>query len=261
MSNWSAPFVLQAGTNVLTVRALASDGSEIASEVLNITYTGAGGWPGLVINEWMASNQGALVDPADDDFDDWIELFNPDGSPVDLAGWFLSDDPADPFKFQVPAGFVVPAGGFQLVWADDEAAQNDPVTRPDLHVAFALSAQGESILLSAPDGTLIDRVDFGPQSPDKSMGQSGGEAVALASPSPLAVNGAAAAVPLATFTRVGNTLNFTVSAEPGFLYRAEASEDLLSWELLDTVLAEDATVEFSYLIDRTRRFYRFRRTP
>lgn len=108
----------------------------------------------------MAFNQSALADPADGEFDDWIELHNPGGAAADLSGWFLSDDPAEPFKYSIPAGFNVPAGGFLLVWADDEIAQNDPATRPDLHAAFKLDAGGESILLSAPDGTLIDRVDL-----------------------------------------------------------------------------------------------------
>ncbi len=57
-------------------------------------------------------------------------------------------------------------------------------------LTFKLDAGGESILLSAPDGTLIDRVDFGQQSPDKTMGRSGDEEiVALATPSPVAANG------------------------------------------------------------------------
>ena len=193
--------------------ALGSDGSEVAGETLTVTYTGGGGWPGLVINEWMAFNEGALADPADGEFDDWIELYNPGGAAADLSGWFLSDDPAEPFKYPIPAGFNVPAGGFLLVWSDDEIAQNDPATRPDLHAAFKLDAGGESILLSAPDGTLIDRVDFGPQSPDKTMGRSGnGEIVALATLSPTAANGVAAADPSATFTLDGAALTFTVVA-------------------------------------------------
>jgi len=261
--DWTAPFTLRPGVNTLIVRALGSDSSEVASETLTVTYTGGSGWPGLVINEWMAFNQSALADPADGEFDDWIELYNPGGAAADLSGWFLSDDPAEPFKYSIPAGFNVPAGGFLLVWADDEVAQNDPATRPDLHAAFKLDAGGESILLSAPDGTLIDRVDFGQQSPDKTMGRSGDEEiVALATPSPVAANGVAATDPSATFTLDGATLTFTVVAEPGFLYVAEFSSDLLNWQPLgESVLATSDTVEFTDILDTSRHFYRFRRTP
>ncbi|MGI9240098.1 MAG: hypothetical protein ACR2RV_04825 [Verrucomicrobiales bacterium] len=72
------------------------EGIRIASETLKITYTGTGGWSELVTNEWMASNQTAVADPADGDFEDWIELFNPGPDQADLAGWFLSDDPNNP---------------------------------------------------------------------------------------------------------------------------------------------------------------------
>lgn len=262
VGDWSAPFVLQPGSNVLVVRALGPDGSEIGSATLTITHTGTSGWPALVINEWMASNQSALADPADGDFDDWIELHNPDAAAADLAGWFLSDDPTDPFKFQIPAGFNIPARGFLIAWADSEAVQNDLATRPDLHVTFGLSAAGESILLSAPDGTLIDRVDFGQQSPDNSMGRSGGGIVALAAPSPGAENGISAIDPIATLASDGARLIFSVAAQPGFIYSAEASGDLLNWEPLGaSILAEGNHVEFTDSIDSGHRFYRFRRTP
>ncbi|MFP6897107.1 MAG: lamin tail domain-containing protein [Roseibacillus sp.] len=261
VGSWSAPFVLQPGPNLLVVRALGSEGTEIASETRTVTFTGNGGWPALVINEWMASNQTALADPADGDFDDWIELFNPTATPADLEGWFLSDDPLDPYKFQIPAGFSIPVGGFLLVWADNEPTQNDLAVHRDLHAAFQLAAGGEGILLSAPDGNLIDGVDFGQQSADKTMGRADDQIVALAAPSPDATNGRAAVDPVATFTIDGSTLSFTVVAEPGFRYEVETSEDLLTWESLGNILAEGNTIEFTDSVDRTRLFYRFRRTP
>jgi len=39
----------------------------------------------VVINEVQASNQSTIADE-DGDFEDWIELFNAGGEPVDL-GW------------------------------------------------------------------------------------------------------------------------------------------------------------------------------
>jgi len=207
-------------------------------------------------------NEDALVDPEDGDFDDWIELSNPGIFSADLSGWFLSDDPEEPFKYKIPSGFRIPAGGFLLVWADDELAQNDPVKRPDLHVAFKLESGGESLLLSAPDGSLIDRVDFYRQSPDKTMGRLGNEILALASPSPGAMNGRAAIEPSATYVVNGDVLTFTLMTEPGFLYRAEVSSDLKSWERLGNSIRSDGeTTTFIDTIQVDRRFYRFSRIP
>ena len=262
VSNWNAPFVLQSGENILLVKALGSDGLEIASDLLTVTYTGPDSWPSLRINEWMASNQTTLADPADGDFEDWMELFNPSAGAADLSGWFLSDDPAEPFKFQIPENFSIPAGGFLLAWADEETVQNDIATRPDLHVAFKLGAGGESILLSAPDGTLIDRVDFGRQSPDKTMGSYEDEIVALANPSPGVINGMPALDPVASFSVDGAAVTITATAEPGFLYVAEVSNDLLNWtQVGESILATGDTVSFIDDTSADRRFYRFRRTP
>jgi hypothetical protein len=237
-------------------------GEEIESVVRTITYTGVGSWPGLVINEWMAVNEDALVDPEDGDFDDWIELSNPGIFSADLAGWFLSDDPEEPFKYRIPSGFRIPAGGYLLVWADDEIFQNDSLKRSDLHVAFKLGVGGESILLSAPDGSLIDRVDFDRQSPDKTMGRLGNEILALASPSPGAMNGRAAIMPSVTYVVNGDMLTFTLTTEPGFLYQVEVSSDLQSWEPLgNSILSKNETTTFFDTIQVDRRFYRFFRIP
>ncbi|MEJ6560087.1 MAG: lamin tail domain-containing protein [Akkermansiaceae bacterium] len=262
-SEWEAPYTLQAGVNSLAIRALGTAGLEVASETLTVTFTGSVTWPQVVINEWMASNDTTLSDPADGDFEDWIELFNSEATEVDLEGWFLSDDPADPFKFQVPSGFEIPAGSFLLVWADDEIIQNEPAFNSDLHASFKLGVGGESILLSAPDGTLVSRVDFGQQVADKTEGRtSSGDVSALASPSPGSINGNAAPSPTVTYTSDGTTVTFTITTEPGFLYTLEASEDLLSWEAVGTgTVAASNSLEFSDLINQPRRFYRFIRTP
>lgn len=124
----------------------------------------------VFINEWMADNTGTIADPADGDFEDWFEIYNPSNTPVNLEGYYLTDNLNQKTQFKIPAGFTLPANGFLLVWADGEPNQNSP-TRTDLHVNFRLSADGEAIGLFAPDGTLVDSVTFGKQSADVSMGR------------------------------------------------------------------------------------------
>jgi hypothetical protein len=109
---------------------------------------------------------------------------------------------------------------------------------------------------------LVDRVDFGPQSPDKSMGRSGGEIVALANPSPGGINGEPAVNPEASFVIEGDQVTLTATAEPGFLYVVEASDDLINWtQVGEDILATGSTVVFTGDVGEGRRFYRFRRTP
>jgi hypothetical protein len=121
------------------------------------------------INEWMAGNTKTVADPADGDFDDWFELFNAGPNTVDLTAFTLTDDLDNPTKYTIPPGVILPAGGFLLVWADEEGSQN--ALGQDLHANFKLALAGEAIGLFAPDGTLIDSVVFGPQTDDVSEGR------------------------------------------------------------------------------------------
>ena len=54
------------------------------------------------ITEFLAANSGVLLDE-DGEASDWIEIFNPDGEPVDLSGWALTDDPLLPLQWVFPA--------------------------------------------------------------------------------------------------------------------------------------------------------------
>ena len=179
------------------------------------------------INEWMAENTSFLLDPATSKYDDWFELFNPSATPADLTGYYLTDDLGDPFQYQIPAGYVVPANGFLHVWADDETSANNP-NDLTLHVPFKLSKDGEAIGLFAPDGTPIDAVVFGAQSANVSEGRypdAGGLRLFLLTPSPAAANilpPATQAPTITTFTsQPDGSFQLEFPTDLGHTYRVE----------------------------------------
>ena len=122
------------------------------------------------INEWMADNTHTLLDPADGQYEDWFELYNPTTNTVNLGGYYLTDNLNNKFQFQIPNNgrYLVPPKGHLLVWADNEAGQN-ATNRADLHANFALSKGGEALGLFAADGTPIDALTFGAQTSDMSQ--------------------------------------------------------------------------------------------
>lgn len=122
-----------------------------------------------VITEFLASNETGLTDE-DGDFSDWIEIHNPDATPVDLAGWHLTDDVTVPVKWTFPATTVAP-GGYLLVFASSKD-RTDPAGQ--LHTNFKLSAGGEYLGLLAPDGTTI-ATEFAPTYPPQMTDVSYGE--------------------------------------------------------------------------------------
>lgn len=113
----------------------------------------------IVINEIMADNATTIQDPAGE-FDDWIELYNKGTEDVALDGWFLSDKVDIKTKWRFPDGIVIPAGGYLIVWADENGSQGP------LHANFKLSKSGEAVYLSAPDTSLVDQVVFDLQETD-----------------------------------------------------------------------------------------------
>jgi hypothetical protein len=129
----------------------------------------------VFINEWMASNTNYIADPADNDYDDWFELYNPGTNAVDIAGYYLTDVLTDKTKYLITTNgpHIIPAGGFLLVWADNETGQNvsGGVPRQDRHVNFQLAQGGEAIGLFAADGTEIDSITFTQQVGNVSQGR------------------------------------------------------------------------------------------
>jgi len=194
----------------------------------NLFYVTAGGMNNgasppitLVINEWLADNATVLADPADGNYEDWFELYNPGTAAVDLGGYYLTDDLGDPRKFEVPATgqYVVPAGGYLLVWADNESEQNG-TNCADLHAELALSKGGEAIGVFGADGTRIDAVSFGPQTTDVSEGRypdGAGRILAMVLCTPRAANRLPNTAPSLSVigdqeVTLGQTLAFTVEA-------------------------------------------------
>jgi hypothetical protein len=126
------------------------------------------GATGVVINELMASNTKTLQDGTRG-FNDWVELYNPSPQAVDVGGFFLTDDAADPTRWMLPKGqpslTTLAARGYLLIWLDGN------VTAPGLHAGFSLSSDGEQLALFGPDGSALDRLGFDRQFADVSYGR------------------------------------------------------------------------------------------
>ncbi|MGZ5544762.1 MAG: lamin tail domain-containing protein, partial [Limisphaerales bacterium] len=123
----------------------------------------------IVINEYMAANTTTVVDPATSNFEDWFELYNAGSNDIDLTSYKLTSILTNSTQFQIPSGYVLPAGGFLLVWADNMSKSNQ-VSDTSLHVSFKLNKLGGDIGLFDPTGKLIDGFTYGEQTNDVSMG-------------------------------------------------------------------------------------------
>ncbi len=141
----------------------------------------------VVISEFMACNTGSLLDE-DGVASDWLELHNT-GAALSLQGWYLTDDPDDLTKWELPDA-VLPADGYLVVFASDKN-RKDPGA--PLHANFKLDSNAGYVALVRPDGATIAHA-YGPsyvvQYADVSYGLSGAAVGYLQTPTPGQANGA-----------------------------------------------------------------------
>ncbi len=121
---------------------------------------------GVRLHEVLAQNTTAV--PAYETYPDLVELHHEGTEPVDLGGMGLTDDAADPYRFQFPAGTMVLPDAYLVLYGDSA------FTQPGLHLGFGLNRTGDRLLLfasPAEGGGLVDSVSFGLQVRDLSLGR------------------------------------------------------------------------------------------
>jgi len=112
----------------------------------------------LVINEFMCSNDTTYIpDGGPDDYPDWIEIYNTGDTPIDIGGWYVTDDMADPIQYQIPTDIsdqtVIPGHGYLIIKCNGVGE--------GLHANFKLGSGGDDIGLSKDGVTFDDSVSYG----------------------------------------------------------------------------------------------------
>jgi hypothetical protein len=113
----------------------------------------------VVINEFMCSNDTTFIpdEIGPDNHPDWIEIYNTGDTPIDIGGWYLTDDLADPIQYQIPENMpeltIVPGHGYLLLKADG--------TGIGINLGFKLGSGGDDIGLSQDGETFVDELSYG----------------------------------------------------------------------------------------------------
>ncbi|MGC8830247.1 MAG: lamin tail domain-containing protein [Verrucomicrobiia bacterium] len=137
------------GTNIVKFPLTASPGEPNYRMLTNV-----------VINEVLTRTTAP--------FEDAIELYNLTDQPLDISGWWLSDDFATLEKYQFPTPTIIPPKGYFVVYAQQFT------NRQFAAIPFALNANGDEVVLSesangaltgwrtyAKFGTADQNVSFG----------------------------------------------------------------------------------------------------
>jgi hypothetical protein len=160
----------------------------------------------IQISEFMADNNRSLNDD-DGDSSDWIELFNPTDEPVDLSGWFLSNDTNRPALWRFPAIDLAP-NSYLVVFASEKNRTN-PAAK--LHTNFKLAREGGFLVLSDPRTNSISAFSPYPvQNADVSYGRERNNPAVIgyytkSSPGAANTGGGPGFAPDVMFSRAGGT--------------------------------------------------------
>ena len=131
-----------------------------------------GTWPvrHVVINEVYydvslgCGNEGSDANP-----DEWVELYNPSGSSVDLKNWTLTDNSSTTIIYS--ASKIIPASGFALIskdaktWTIVVGCWNPPagtlIVVTGQKIGNGLDNAGDRLILKDSTGAPIDAVSWG----------------------------------------------------------------------------------------------------
>lgn len=197
------PTTPDGGGPSLEVIDLARDNARVSNWAASVVVGGTPGLPnsvaaslaelpGVWLNELLPNNVSVNVDEMGE-HDPWIELYNASASPVNLGGHYLSDNPALPAKWVIPAGTTIEPQHWLLVWADNEPGEGPR------HANFRLDTNAGVVTLATPDLTLLDAISYENLAANVALGRfHDGEAeiLRLDTATPGAANLYAAATPM-----------------------------------------------------------------
>lgn len=120
----------------------------------------------ITINEVSNANSTSIV-RNDSTTPDWIELYNPSTSPIDLEDFKLTDNLFDPIAWSFPQVVIQP-GEFLIVFLTGTSKKDDV---DNLETDFSLKTVGEPVYLLSPTGLLVDSLMVPDLEPDMSAGR------------------------------------------------------------------------------------------
>jgi hypothetical protein len=122
----------------------------------------------IVINEYTGANYDTYTDNYGQ-YEDWLELYNPTATDIDIAGWYLTDRSSNPTKWLVPSSFIVPANGVSIVYCSGK----DEVAGGYAHSNFKITQTkgNEVLMITNPSNILQDSIRVFPNQNSHTRGR------------------------------------------------------------------------------------------
>lgn len=96
---------------------------------------------------------------------EWVEIYNNLPWRLNLEGWILADDGGSHHVITSSTLVICRPGDYLVLGNNSDPQQNGRVRVDYVWSGFSLSNTADQIVLLAPDGTLVDRVDYTSSAP------------------------------------------------------------------------------------------------
>lgn len=200
-------------------------------------------WTGPILNEVLAINRSAATN-ASGHTADFVELRNTNATSFDLGGARLSTSPENASQWTFPAGTVIPANGYLVVWFDDERPATTNASAV-LNTGRSLEGDSDEVVLFSATGQPVDSIAYGLQIADQPLGRRGASWTLLQSATPGGANAPAAALGVHTALRINEWLSAPVNGSDWFeIYNGGANAVALGGLYLSDSLASPSLTQF-----------------
>lgn len=180
----------------------------------------------IYINEVCTQNKNCFKDSLDR-ASDWIELYNDSKKDIDLSGYGLSDNENDPMKYVIPSGTIIRKGSYLLI-----VSAKDSSGLTELNTGFGLDKTGETLILSSPDGSELQKLIIPALQEDTSYGRSSDGSYSVMSPTPESENHSVTAEPVFSlesgFYSENDIKELTISSSDTVYYTLDGSDPTTS---------------------------------
>ena len=134
-----------------------SDAEKAAQGLTPVRINEVSAQNGIYVNEQFKRN-------------DWLELYNTTGNPIDVEGMYLTNSPKNPKKYKITkgdsqAGTIIPAHGYLVIWCDGLE------TVSQLHANFKLDNNKGDLVLTAADESWSDQFTYTLHNGDQTVGR------------------------------------------------------------------------------------------
>jgi len=111
--------------------------------------------PNIIISEIM-QNPNAVSD----DFGEWFELYNDESIATNIDGWKIKDNGSDNHTIDNGGTLSIPSKGFIVLGNNSNSGTNGGLNVDYEYSSFTLANGDDEIILTQPDDTEIDRVEY-----------------------------------------------------------------------------------------------------